>query len=283
MPTSATDQGEIFGEPSVAALQAAFAEALLRTHFDVPQPVTATSEGARARRFGVYRNNVYASLTETVRARFPVVERLVGEEFFRAMVRVFIERHPPRSRALLEYGGDFPPFLEIFDPVAPYPYLPDVARLEWLRNVAYHAADKEPIGLGALAAVPPEQLSEVSFELHPSVQYLSSPYPAVSIWATNALDAEVRPIGSNVAAETALIVRRGLEVRILPLMEGVSAFVGAHVEGCTFGAAVERASATAPDFELAQTLAFIFDAGAICAIHTDELPGASSANQEVRI
>src|SRR5688572_1413695 len=36
--------------------------------------------------------------------RFPVVARLVGEEFLRAMARAYIEREPPRSAVLIRYG-----------------------------------------------------------------------------------------------------------------------------------------------------------------------------------
>ena len=76
--------------PRLAALQHGFADALLQGGDAVPAGVTSHTAPRPVRRFQVYRNNVFASLIEVVRARFPVVERLVGEEFFRAMARVFV-------------------------------------------------------------------------------------------------------------------------------------------------------------------------------------------------
>ena len=77
-------------------------------------------------------------------------------------------------------------------PAQTLPYLPDVARLEWLRHAAYHAADAEPMQAGALGGAPPEQAGNILLRLHPSAGRLSSDYPVVSIWETNTADAEVR-------------------------------------------------------------------------------------------
>ena len=78
----------------------------------------ASPAACRTRRFGVYRNNVYSSLIDVLQARFPVVSRLVGEEFFRAMARVYVEQEPPRSAVLLRYGASFPDFVASFAPAA---------------------------------------------------------------------------------------------------------------------------------------------------------------------
>jgi hypothetical protein len=61
-----------------------------------------------ARRFAVYRNNVQHGLTRALAARFPVVEALVGAEFFTAMARVFAAEAPPRDPVLLRWGDAFP-------------------------------------------------------------------------------------------------------------------------------------------------------------------------------
>ena len=63
-----------------ADIQRAFAGAVLYTDAAVPTPVSRKEGGVPSRRFGVYRNNVYASLIDVLAGRFPVVARLVGEE-----------------------------------------------------------------------------------------------------------------------------------------------------------------------------------------------------------
>ena len=110
-----------------AATEAAFHAALWQV---APPPGLAAPDPSEiARRFAVYRNNVQHGLTRALAARFPVVEQLVGAEFFAAMARVFIAGAPPSHPVLLHWGEAFPAFLESFPPVGHLPWLADVARL----------------------------------------------------------------------------------------------------------------------------------------------------------
>jgi hypothetical protein len=110
-----------------APVQKDFSAALLDAGRPVPDALT--SHGARVpeKRFAVYRNNVVAGLVNALAARFPAVQRIVGEEFFRAMAQVYARAHPPRSRLLMQYGEDFAEFIEGFEPAAELVYLADVA------------------------------------------------------------------------------------------------------------------------------------------------------------
>jgi hypothetical protein len=160
-----------------AAIEGAFHAALWQ---DSPPPGLAAPDPSEiARRFAVYRNNVHHGLTRALAARFPVVEQLVGAEFFTAMARVFIADAPPEHPVLLHWGAAFPAFLETFPPVGHLHWLADVARLELARGRAYHAADAASVAPEALAVADPERLH---MTLHPSVALFASPYPAVRIW-----------------------------------------------------------------------------------------------------
>lgn len=109
--------------------------------------------GAEAeRRFAVYRNNVAVGLGQALGRRFPAIRRLVGEAYFQALTRAFAAA-PPSSPVLLAWGERFPAFLAGFPPLAGYPYLADVARIEWARGLAFHAADRVPLTAEALAAL----------------------------------------------------------------------------------------------------------------------------------
>ncbi len=250
MRASADSDGATFRE-----LQGRFARALLERGGVAPHGLI------RANRFGVHRNNVFASLTGALRARYPVIERLVGEEFFQAAAGLFIVAHPPSTPVLIEYGGGFCAFLENFEPARGLPYLADVARLEWLRHAAYHAADYEPLTAQRLAFVPPEEAGGLTFDLHPSAGLIASAYPILSIWETNTFDAEVRAIGPAFPGEAALVIRPELEPAILRLDQGEYAFAAALEQGATLGDAAAKAGAH-PGFSLTQTLAKLIAAGA---------------------
>ena len=126
--------------------RAAIAAALDDPARSVPAGLATRDGRADPVRFAVYRNTVAVGLVGALEASFPVTLRLVGEDFFRAMVRVYVGRTKPASPLLFLYGADLPAFIEGFPPAAEVPYLADAARLEvaWLR--AYHAAEASAIG-----------------------------------------------------------------------------------------------------------------------------------------
>ncbi len=101
------------------------------------------------------------------------------------MAHDYVVQDPPRSPLLFQYGESFAQFIDGFAPAAPIPYLADVARLEYLRGLAYHAADAEPLPAAAFAALDGGRLAAFKVRLHPSVFVLASDYPVVTIWEAN--------------------------------------------------------------------------------------------------
>ena len=168
----------------------------------LPFGLTARNAEEVERRFAVYRNNVTVGLTEALATRFPVIQRLVGEAFFAAMARLYVETDRPKTPVLHEWGEGFAGFLEGFPPLAAYPYLGDVARIEYARGRAFHAADALPVDPVRLASADPDR---VRLTLHPSVTLLALGHPAVSIWASNQPGQETLPLATG--PETALILR----------------------------------------------------------------------------
>jgi hypothetical protein len=109
---------------------------------------------------------VVASPIEALVARFPVIRRLVGDEWFRAMARRFIVSEPARSPSLLHYGETFPRFLRRLNDTASIEYVADIAELEMLQRKAYHAADALPVGARAFSSLRADKHNGVRVVLH---------------------------------------------------------------------------------------------------------------------
>ena len=77
--------------PSPVDWQEEFARALVDPGQPVPGSLRGSAAGPSRRRFNVYRNNRAAGLVDALRATFLAVERLVGEEFFQAAARAYID------------------------------------------------------------------------------------------------------------------------------------------------------------------------------------------------
>ena len=248
------------------ATQSRFAGALLGGDGSVPRGLTSSTSATPTRRFAIYRNNVLLGLAGALAGRYPACEQIVGAEFFSAMAKEFVLRHPPTSPVLLDYGEGFAEFVASFEAASELAYLPDVVRLEDLRTRAYHAADTAPLNASEIAAVAPEKLSGLALVMHPATGILRSPHPIVSIWAMNSGEAELTPI-ENWVGEDALVVRPQQLVHVHRLPAGGAIFLEALASGTGLGAAAEAAMAHAPQFDLAANLAGALNAGAFTSIH----------------
>ena len=134
------------------------------------------------KRLQVYRNNTIISLTEALRATYPVVAALVGEKFFGFAAKAFISGDPPQAPRLAEYGGGFAAFLAVFESARTLPYLADVAALEWAMNEAHHAAEDVSLTPQDLSAVPQENAPSIVLELRRSCRLLQSKYRIDRLW-----------------------------------------------------------------------------------------------------
>jgi hypothetical protein len=244
------------------ALQADFAAALLDAEWPVPQGVTAHTTDVPLKRFSVYRNNVVVGLTNALESRFPAVQRIVGKDFFSAMTHLFVMAHPPHSPLMMTYGDDFPDFIAAFEPAAELCYLADVARLEAARTRAYHAADAKPLEASALATVTAESLPNLRFLLHPSVEFVRSVHPVVTIWAMNAGEMALREI-TDWRAEDALVSRPKFDVEVRALPAGGASFLESLASNATLGTAAETAKSVHADFDLAINLAGLFSSSLV--------------------
>ncbi len=251
---------------------ACFAGALLDPQRPVPAGLHTWNGSDPGARLAVYRNNVVSSLVDALVDTFPVVEQLVGPAFFRAMAAVFVRQSPPRSRVLALYGQQFPSFIAAFEPAQGLPYLADVARLEVARVAAYHAADADPVSdkMVSVALSCGDRMGELQLVLHPSVATLESPYAVLTLWAAhqtkNSTEGEIAPVDVDVP-ESALILRAGLDVLVLPAPAGAVAFVQALRSTCNLGEAAARGLAAAPNFDLSATLSQLLRHGALASIH----------------
>lgn len=258
--------------------QGAFAEALLAAESACPPGLTTWNGSAPEKRFAVYRNNVIVSLIDALADSLPVTRELVGEAFFRAMARQFVRANPPRSPVLALYGDGFAEFIEAFPAASGVQYLADVARIELLRVQAWYAADADPIRteeIGRLLAAT-EALPLVRFTLHPSLRLLRSPHAAVSLWAAHQSESAALALADvdPMQAETALVLRNGLEVEISAIGQGAATFIALLQQGAAFGQAAEQALAADRGFDLAASLGLLIRGGALAGV---TFPGSTTS------
>lgn len=225
----------------------------------LPAGLVARDPTEVERRFAVYRNNVAVSLTQALATRFPVTQRLVGEAFFAALARLYSDRHRPRSPILAEWGDNFAAFVAQFPPLAAYPYLGDVARIEYARGRAFHAADALPVDPAVLVAFDPDKVRLV---LHASVMVLGLDHPGVSIWARHQPGGHEVPLATG--AQTALILRdSGFHVPVRAIGQGDATLLQSLLSGDTLSVAAANAHSVEATYDPQPLLVSLMRAGAI--------------------
>jgi hypothetical protein len=133
----------------------------------------------------IYRRAIIGTLVRTLGAIHPVCKKLVGDEFFDAMGRVYARQTPSESPDLGDYGKSFSTFIAGFEPAAELPYLADVARLEWCWHRAFHAPDEQGLDIAALGNIADTDTDRIAFRLAVSAHLLASDYPVQHIWQVN--------------------------------------------------------------------------------------------------
>jgi hypothetical protein len=251
-------------------LQTAFRQALFEENNLACRALDAEiadSELSVGERLAVYRNNVFASLTGALKETFPAVGRLVDERFFSYAAHEFIAANPPGGPSLTEYGSGFADFLAGFPPCRELVYLPDVARFEWLMNVAAHAADAKSASPESLAGTAPQDAARLIFQLHPSYGYLASRFPVDSIWRANRPEAcGEAAIDLDSGGACLEVSRQGGDVVFRKLDEANFAFRQALVAGSSLGDALARALAIKADLAASDALMALFAEGAVTSV-----------------
>ncbi len=217
------------------------------------------------RRFSIYRNNVAVSLVAAMRSQFPAVARLLGDELFSSAALAYVRTVPTRSVLLFEIGQDFGPFLGGVEALDRYPFVADVAQLEYLMARAQHAIDRQVIGASSLQALSEMELAELIFVWHPAAHLFRSSFSAVTICRQNRDGGTPTAIAAR-TEEAALVTRPHLAVDVRVLPAGGHAFLSAIRSGERLHTAAERGFEDSAEFDLAANIAGMFEAGAIAGL-----------------
>ncbi len=241
--------------------QTDFTEGLLDAGRPAPEGLINPDGVPATKRYDVYRNNVAVSLSDALEAAFPVLRKLVGDDFFRALAGVYLRGYPPNSPLMMFYGEEMPKFLAGFEPVKHLPYLADIARLELAMRQSYHAADAPPIDSDALAKMAPDALMAVKFKFAPSLQLIKSDYPIHAIYLANTQANAPKPV---MKPENVLVTRPEFDPQIHLLSDADQICLNDLLQNQPLGVALTNAGDA---LDLGALLGLLLGQGAITQLN----------------
>ena len=132
-------------------------------------------------RIAIYADMYRARLVDVLREDFPRVLSILGDDDFAALACRYLARHPSTHPSVRHLGRRFADFLAT--ETTAFPFLADLARLEWARVEVFDAPDAEPLALSDLEPVPPSHWPVLRFRLIPACRVVESAWPVHEIWA----------------------------------------------------------------------------------------------------
>ena len=223
------------------------------------------AKDAELGRLRVYRNGFLRACIDALRANYPSVERVTGEERFAALARPFVEANPPGTASLVEYGEGFPQHVRDTREVRGLDWLASFAALDRAWTEVYFAEDDDieaaPPGRDSGALPGPgvpsdaEALMNLRGRLSPRVRLVSLDYRVLATWR-RLREGEPGPRAEDRhAPQRVLVWRSGAEVLHRDLAVPEHAFIAGVAAGRTCGEAAGSALDLDAEFDLVATFA----------------------------
>jgi uncharacterized protein (UPF0276 family) len=266
-------------DASLVQTQAAFAHALFDAQQE-PQALPLFKGDAQQveQRFALYRGNLVGAWSKTLASAYPVLQQLVGDEFFDALSRAYGKAYPSTSGDLNQFGAHFPQFLQEFEHVADYPYFPDMARLEWQLHCAHYANGGRQIGAIEFARIAPEQLDAARFAIAPCCSLFQADWAVVELWHAHQPGSETQFPAELQRVNHGLIVRPHWKVDVLALSSTAYALLAALARGEALGAALDSALALDPNFDFGTQLQHWLQAKIFDAVLLEQIKESATVN-----
>lgn len=219
----------------------AFTAALLHQEDAIYGAIKGHSEDEKHARFSVYRNNVFVSLIDALADIFPVTQQLVGDDFFRAMARAFVQGNLPTSPVISDYGQHFDTFIRDFAPAKGLPFLGDMAALEYALLALTNAEEHPTLTHAEIATAfgQVEDPATLHFTLLPHTQLMVSSFAIGSLYLAHKSqhDPHLAHIDLN-TSEHLLLAKSGLYAELRVLSKADAVFIKQLMQGMTLGDAI---------------------------------------------
>jgi hypothetical protein len=155
-------------------------------------------DSSQIKRLAVYRNGFYKGCVDALAANFPMCEKLLGNDDFRKIARLYVDRFPPEQGTLVGYGQQFPVFIDHFinhsefefvqakqNTSNSYIHLADIAHLDYAWLMSLMSGDSnETLTIEFVTQLIEQdsEFTELNVKLNPSVLLQRVNEDAFSQW-----------------------------------------------------------------------------------------------------
>lgn len=193
-------------------------------------------------RLAVYAGGLLARTEEAFTEVYEAVRFVIGHSRFHELAHAYSRRYSSSHYNLSFIGRHLPEFLREPAPedwVKDYPFLSDLAALEWRVAMAFHAFDGEPMNPAGLKEIAPGDWERIRFIFQPSAAVTCSPWPVLDIWQARKLSIKEVNIDLVNRPQSILIYRQGLKVQCELISKECRLLLERLISGSKLGDALE--------------------------------------------
>jgi len=183
----------------------------------------------------IYREQYWLRHRDCLREDFASVEHAMGEDAFEALIKAYLAKHPSPSFTLRDLGKALATYLE------EYPFLADLARVEWAFIEAFDGPDAAPFDPASIAGRSEDEWPLATLLFHPSLQRLRLTHAAHNYRIAVRKDESTTPTRDDRACDV-VIYRGPSMLHCHELDAPASALLDELMRGAPLGSACERAA-----------------------------------------
>jgi hypothetical protein len=133
-------------------------------------------------RLGVYTEAYFLRILDSLETDFPAVRRALGADDFRRLSADYLSKHPSSSPNISDIGEALPGFTRAHAFAEKYPFLPDLAALEWAVLQVLYTGRRPALDAAALQNIPAAAWPGARLTLDPTVLILETAWPVEKLW-----------------------------------------------------------------------------------------------------
>jgi len=135
-----------------------------------------------ADRLNIYADMYFYRMRDSLAEDFAKVAAILGGARFHNLVTDYLLVHPSTFWSMRDLGRALPAYLEGHALREEFPYLPDLARLEWTRIDVFDAEDATPLARDEITGLPREKIADLRLRLVPACRLLALEWNVAPVW-----------------------------------------------------------------------------------------------------
>jgi hypothetical protein len=160
-------------------------------------PIVGDKKLSAADRLDIYANMYFYRILDSLKEDYPMIHKIIGDSRFHNLVTDYLLKHPSTHFSMRDVGKQLARFLKKHASIKSWPYLSDLAKLEWGLIEAFDAKNNEILTENDLTQLKPEDWGTLQLTLVDSAKMIH-------------LDFEISPLLKK--KNTILVWRKNLEV-----------------------------------------------------------------------